>query len=164
MDDPAAPQAVPRPTARVLLIDGRDRVLLFEMHPADGRVFWCPPGGGLEPGETHAEAAVRELREETGWSAPVLGPVIGERRQVVTWNDGITYDSRERWYLAHVDALEVDEAGWTADEKVDMGRHHWWTLDELRDTGDELTPRDLAARVQEVLVDGPPRTPWQLEL
>ena len=162
MDDPAAPRAVERPTARVLLIDGRDRVLLFEMHSADGRVFWCPPGGGLEPDESHSEAAIRELREETGWSAPVLGPVIGKRRQVVTWNDGITYDCAETWFLARVDVLEVDTASWTDDERVDMGAYRWWTLDELRSTDAELTPNDLSARVLSILHDGPPEVPWQL--
>ena len=77
MDEPATPLAVERPTARVLLIDGRDRVLLFEMHTADGRVFWCPPGGGLEAGESHEQAALRELTEETGWRDPMIGPLIG---------------------------------------------------------------------------------------
>lgn len=162
MDDPAAPHAVERPTARVLLIDGLDRVLLFEMRTADGRVFWCPPGGGLEPGETHEEAAVREVREETGWATPVLGPVIGERRQVVTWNDGVTYDCAEVWFLARVDALEVDTSTWTDDERIDMGEHRWWSVPELEDVTVELAPNDLAARVRSVLDDGPPATPWRL--
>ena len=162
MDDPAAAGAVERPTARVLLIDALERVLLFEMHTADGRVFWCPPGGGLEPGESHEEAAVREVREETGWAVPVLGPVIGERRQVVTWNDGVTYDCPEVWFLARVDALEVDTSSWTDDERVDMGAHGWWTLEELETTTVELTPNDLATRVRSLLGDGPPAEPWRL--
>ncbi len=162
MDDSAAPGAVARPTARVLLIDGLERALLFEMHTADGRVFWCPPGGGLDAGETHEEAAVRELREETGWDAPVIGPVIGERRHVVTWNDGVTYDCAEVWFLARVDALDVDTSSWTDDERVDMGAHRWWTVEEMAATSAELTPNDLAARVRSILADGPPAEPWQL--
>lgn len=162
MDDPGVTGAVERPTARVVLIDGLERVLLFEMHTADGRVFWCPPGGGLEPGETHEEAAVREVREETGWGTPVLGPVIGQRRQVVTWNNGVTYDCAEVWFIAHVDALEVDTASWTDEERVDMGAHRWWTLEELDAAAVELAPNDLAARVRSILADGPPAAPWSL--
>lgn len=164
MDEPTAPGAVLRPTVRILLIDAQERVLLFQMHAADGRVFWCPPGGGVEGDETPEDAALRELREETGWGDPSIGPLIGHRRHVVTWNDGITYDSRERWYLAHVDALDVDDAGWTEDERRDMGRHHWWTLAELRDAEEPLAPGDLADRVREILVDGAPGEPWQLGL
>jgi 8-oxo-dGTP pyrophosphatase MutT (NUDIX family) len=160
--DSASAGAVARPTARVLLIDGLERTLLFEMHTADGRVFWCPPGGGLEEGETHPEAAVRELREETGWTAPDVGPVIGERRQVVTWNDGVTYDCAEVWFLARVDALDVDSSSWTDDERIDMGAHRWWTVAELEVTSVELTPNDLAARVRSILADGPPAEPWRL--
>ena len=162
MDGPAARHAVDRPTARVLLIDALKRVLLFEMHTADGRVFWCPPGGGLEAGETHREAAVREVREETGWATPVVGPVIGERRQVVTWNDGVTYDCAEVWFLARVDALDVDTSSWTDDERIDMGAHRWWTLGDLEAATVELTPHDLAARVRSILDDGPPAEPGHL--
>ena len=146
----------------MLLVDSRDRVLLFEMRTADGRVFWCPPGGGLEQGETHEEAAVREVREETGWSVDVLGPVIGHRRQVVTWNDGVTYDCAEVWFTARSAAFEVDSTSWTDEERLDMGAHRWWTLDELQEATVELTPNDLAARVRVLLTEGPPAEPWQL--
>jgi 8-oxo-dGTP pyrophosphatase MutT (NUDIX family) len=36
--------------------------------------IWSLPGGRVEPGETPAEAAVRELFEETGVVAEALGP------------------------------------------------------------------------------------------
>lgn len=43
------------------LIEREGRVLLVR---EDGR--WLLPGGEVEPGESHAEALIRELREETG--------------------------------------------------------------------------------------------------
>ena len=45
--------------AAVLLRDGA--VLL---HRAEGDAFWALPGGRVEPGETAADAAMREMKEE----------------------------------------------------------------------------------------------------
>lgn len=42
-----------------------DRILMVR-HEHDGREYWTLPGGGVEPGEALEEAAVREVREETG--------------------------------------------------------------------------------------------------
>lgn len=42
----------------------RDNAVLMVQTNHLGRVFWCLPGGGIERGETPAEAAVRELHEE----------------------------------------------------------------------------------------------------
>jgi 8-oxo-dGTP pyrophosphatase MutT (NUDIX family) len=50
-----------RRSARVLLLDASDRLLLVQSGDA-----WLVPGGGVEEGEGLAEAAARDLREETG--------------------------------------------------------------------------------------------------
>ena len=156
-------EPVLRPTVRVLLIDSRQRVLMFEMHSDDGQVFWCPPGGAIEPGETPEQAALRELTEETGWSDPLVGPVIGHRRHVVAWG-GVTYDCREKWFVATVDRLEVDDAGWTDDERVDMHDTRWWSVHEMRSSPDRTVPADLPDLLERILVDGPPLEPLTLGL
>ena len=53
-----------------------DHLLLIRRNrpPAEGR--WSVPGGRVEHGELLAEAAVRELREETGLEG-ICGPFIG---------------------------------------------------------------------------------------
>lgn len=51
------------PSAAIALRDGEGRVLLARHVEGD---VWVLPGGAIEPRETPEEAAVREMREETG--------------------------------------------------------------------------------------------------
>ena len=57
----SADEPIERDAARVLLLDAADRLLLIAHLPGDGRTVWTAPGGGLDPGETHEQAAEREL-------------------------------------------------------------------------------------------------------
>lgn len=65
--------------AVVLSDDGR-RVLLMRREIF---VFWDLPGGGIEPGEDPAAAAVRECREETGFDVSIDRLVGTYRHQSV---------------------------------------------------------------------------------
>lgn len=52
--------------ARAVIHDDGKVLLAYHRHP--GRPgFWCFPGGHVEAGEGFAEAAVREIQEETGY-------------------------------------------------------------------------------------------------
>lgn len=88
LDDPDAPPAnsiVVASTAFVL--DEAGRVLLISRSD-NGK--WALPGGGLEPGETVVESAVRETFEETGFKVRVTGLVgiYSNPRHVIAYPDG----------------------------------------------------------------------------
>jgi 8-oxo-dGTP diphosphatase len=56
----------PLPAAAALVLDDDRRVLLVKRGIIPNKGMWCLPIGFAETGETIAEAALRELREETG--------------------------------------------------------------------------------------------------
>ncbi len=93
-----------RSAARVLLVDPRGRVLMVRLE-FEGRSWWIAPGGGVDSGETPEQAAVREVREETGLEDFELGPWVWWREHVFPW-DGHVYRQRERFYLARVAGFE----------------------------------------------------------
>jgi len=81
-----------RPAVRVVLVDPADRVLMVRWRLADGRGVWGVPGGGIEPGESHADAVHRELREEVGLDLPECGPCVAHRTHVFDIRGG--YDGQ----------------------------------------------------------------------
>ena len=137
-----------RKTARVLLIDPDRRVLLF--HDSDPGVpgsprFWITPGGGIDPGETVEQAALREVAEETGLilePSELLGP-IAHRAVVHGYSDKIV-EQDETYFVVRVDAFEVDVAGHTLDEQNTFVGHRWWASDELRRAEALVWPTSLA--------------------
>jgi 8-oxo-dGTP diphosphatase len=63
-----------------IIKDDQGRLLLIKRGHAPGAGLWSLPGGRIEPGETDAEALVREMREETGLVVEP-GPLIGRVRR-----------------------------------------------------------------------------------
>jgi len=67
------------PCVGAVVHDADRRLLLIRRGNEPHRGLWSLPGGRVEPGETVAEAIVREVREETGLAVSA-GPVVGRVR------------------------------------------------------------------------------------
>ncbi len=64
------------PCVGAVVTDGQGRLLMIKRGHDPGAGLWSIPGGRIEPGETDAEALVREMFEETGLAVEV-GRLIG---------------------------------------------------------------------------------------
>ena len=154
-----------RPAARVLLIDDRDRVLLFDValpHRPHDRL-WITPGGGLDPGETRKDAALRELYEETGLRGVKLGPCIWKRRHTWRWEDK-WIESDEWFYLLRAPAFDVVP---TAPDEWEMQYvlgHRWWSVDELvaNRSMETFVPRSMPELLPPILADDIPKQPIEV--
>lgn len=139
-----------RKAARVILFDERARVLLFrgiDSTRPHAAPWWFTPGGGLEPGETPRDAALREVLEETGVRLPsVTGPVF-EQEMDFTF-EGEPLHQYEQFFVAYVHGVEINSAGWTDLEKRTMLESRWWSLDELESTSETVYPHNLAELVR----------------
>ncbi|MEV4542457.1 NUDIX hydrolase [Micromonospora echinaurantiaca] len=144
----------PRRAARVLLVDAAGRVLLFAgFDPArPEHRYWFTPGGGLDPGESPAVGAARELVEETGLrlTPEQLGEPVWRDTIEFTF-DGVWYRQEQEFFLVRVPTWEVDTTGFSDVERASVDGHRWWPVDELVGAGERYYPADLPAVLARVL-------------
>lgn len=136
-----------RPSSRLLIIDPENRVLLFRFvfrrGALAGQDYWATPGGGVEPGETFEQAAIRELREETGIRVESVDPPIAEREFLLTLPDGEQVMAQERFFVIGVENAALSTDGWTSDERDVMASSKWWSMAELAASDATIWPEDL---------------------
>lgn len=129
------PEDPPRPwrlSARLLLVDPAERVLLVPITDSEGS-WWDLPGGGVEAGETTVAAAVRETLEETGYAVPVelVGPACWTGEVIFRWL-GAWHWSRQLVHMARVTGLATPVAlALTDEESGTHGSSRWWSLAEI---------------------------------
>lgn len=144
-----------RTAVRVLPIDGEDRVLLLHgFDPArPAEPYWFTVGGGLEPGETPPQAAVRELAEEVGLTATpdrLVGPLA--EATIEFWFDSARYLQQQTYYAVRVAAAPITFAGQDAVEHASIDRYAWWSAADLAATTDQVYPDDLADLLARAIV------------
>ncbi|SCG49832.1 NUDIX hydrolase [Micromonospora halophytica] len=140
---------VERTAVRLVVRDARGHILLFHTrdpeHPRLG-TWWELPGGGVDPGETYTETALRELREETGFVVTVdrLGPP--------SWRRRASFVHRQRRHLqdevvmtVRLDAVapDVDGADRLDYEVEDYFGFRWWPVGEVVAGRDRFYPGRL---------------------
>jgi 8-oxo-dGTP pyrophosphatase MutT (NUDIX family) len=136
-----------RPAARILLLDDKGRVLLFRFDAGDRPAFWATPGGAVDPGESFAEAARRELCEETGLDLECGEQVHRRVVEFVTLED-VPVLADERYFLVRAGTCAIDTAGHTELERRVMQEHRWFEPGEIAGWPEPIFPEDLTAMLE----------------
>jgi 8-oxo-dGTP pyrophosphatase MutT (NUDIX family) len=137
-----------RSCVRVVLRDRGGLVLLFRASLASRSAehWWELPGGGIEPGESYADAAAREIREETGLE--ISPDQVGPPR----WRRSATWTARGARRLQHEVVVTVDidadqpaitDGGRTAEELEEYSGARWWHVADVLSSAERFYPGRL---------------------
>lgn len=135
-----------RQAARVVVLDSEGRTLLIKSRdPANpsGPGWWEIPGGGMDPGESSAETAARELWEEAGITEAEVGPVVWVQSVQFTFA-GLYFDQDEYIHVAWTDQTDIRPPGHLeAFEAMAFQGAQWWTVDEVQAAATAFLPPRL---------------------
>jgi 8-oxo-dGTP pyrophosphatase MutT (NUDIX family) len=160
-----------RTSARVVLLDDTGAVLLLcGSDPAaldrPAPRWWFTVGGQVREGERLAEAAARELAEETGLRvapADMIGP-IWRRDEVFEFN-GALIDSEEFYLVYRTRRFEPSVAGRTELEHRYIHDARWCDANDIAElvaAGQTVYPRQLAELLADAIALASGRTPGPL--
>lgn len=153
-----------RHSARAVLLDPADRVLLFWVDPTRdprGHGYWYLPGGGIHDGETPETAVRRELLEEAGLEAVEVGPRLVHLTGV-RFEFGGRIVEEDEWHLLARTQASIGRGRADDNETTAVAAHCWWPVAELAASSETIYPTHLARVLEAVLRDGPPATPVEI--
>ncbi len=150
-----------REAARAIVLTPSHEVLLVRFEFPDG-TRWALPGGGLEPGESAADALRRELAEEAGLHDAAIGPHVWDRLHVIPFIDGKWDGQREQIHLVRTEWFEPQpRLSWEELHRECLFEVRWWPVADIAD-GLPFVPRRLGALLRDLIADGPPNAPVQV--
>ncbi len=150
-----------RPAARVVLLDRESRIFLINSSdPGDSSKasWWEIPGGGIDPGESSAEAAHREIIEETGITDFELGPCIWTQECQFTFA-GYFFDSQEWIHVAWCDGGEYNPQGLEYFEALAFKGAKWWDIESLLESNEPVLPPRLREFIAPIAAGELPEEP-----
>lgn len=163
---PVEPQQRPRRTrngVRVIVTDGASVLLFVDTDPGvPGSRWYTTPGGGIDDGERAVDAAVRELREETGLrvaASDLVGPVM-RRVALHGYSDQICEQSEDFYVLTVAAPFVPDASGHTADEQLTLAGHAWLPINGLATADAPVWPAALGEAL--ALEATPAAWPWEM--
>lgn len=140
-----------RTAVRVLLLDERSRVLLFQGRDTSGpsgiTEWWFTAGGGVDGDESLVETAHREVEEETGLRELHIVDVH-HRREVDFWSHGVEFRQVEHFVAARTTRTALVTDGWTDLERRTVIAWRWWSVDDLETTKAVYFPENLPELVR----------------
>lgn len=165
---PADLPIIERSVVRLVVLDVDERLLLFHtrdpFYPELGK-WWELPGGGIEPGESYREAAVRELREESGIA------IATDRVGKATWRRRASFRHRGRRRMQDevVAVVRLDGPGPVVDgservefEQEDYFDFGWWPVGQVVESRERFYPGRLPELLPALLSGAEIDEPFEL--
>jgi 8-oxo-dGTP pyrophosphatase MutT (NUDIX family) len=158
-----------RHTARLIILDPANRILLInyvaqkDVDPARPglRSFWFTPGGGIDPGETAEQAALREMDEEVGLTGlPLLGEVA--RREALNDMFERAAICRERYFLVRAPSDAFNTARLAETDQDEVLEVRWWRPQDFARAGHVLIPMAILHLAERIISGDLPQTPVDL--
>ncbi len=167
-----------RKAARLLILNDQNQLLLSNYQGVMVREpgheplgsYWETIGGGIDDGESLQQAAMREAYEEAGLGNDdvELGPVVWHGQNNLIDSNGERLIADHSYILAktkrHIDATKITPMALTEDELGFLKEFRWWTMEELRETQENIVPPIIERELSKIINGQIPPTPLELKL